>query len=141
MSQAPQLWNPLSPPRLIMNYTAHILPRKMSQYSMKSYIPDNLKKYRTILVGGLWAEQFIINRERLIIWKLKILCFFSKLEIYDFSQIFPVFNICSLQSFNHAFHKCPTIWKTTNPYNLNIFYISLQNKQILLGHLLMITLY
>ena len=72
-------------------------------------------------------------------WKSSVFSQNWKVDIF-FSN-FDAFNICSLPSFNHAFHKCPGIWMTTNQDNLNIFDIYLQNKQILLGHLIMITLY
>ena len=46
---------------LIANCSAHRLPTEMSLYSMEKYCPGDFKKYKTISVGSLWAEQFAIK--------------------------------------------------------------------------------
>ena len=33
----------------------------MIQYSIETPCPEDFKKYKTIYVGGLWAEQFAIE--------------------------------------------------------------------------------
>ena len=49
---------------LIANCSAHRRPTETSQCSLKRPCPGNFKKYKTISVGSLWAEQFLIKVEQ-----------------------------------------------------------------------------
>ena len=46
---------------ILKNCSANRPPTEMIFYSMERYCPQNSKKYKTISVGGLRAEQFAIK--------------------------------------------------------------------------------
>merc|ERR1712030_203469 len=50
-----------SPLDTFTNCSAHRPPTEMILYSMERYCPQDSKKYETISVGGLRAEQFAIK--------------------------------------------------------------------------------
>ena len=50
-----------SPLDTFANCSAHRPPTEMILYSMERYCPQDSKKYKTISVGGLRAEQFAIK--------------------------------------------------------------------------------
>ena len=77
---------------LIVNCSAHRRPTETGQCSLKRPCPKNFKKYKTISVGSLWAEQSAIKHEY----------FFKKSNLFDFLE-----NSSTLIT-NCSAHRLPT---------------------------------